>query len=208
MLFRSPTRSFRALDCGAGIGRVTQSVLLPLFHRVDLVDPVLKFVEEAKRNADSGKDGWKALSGTGSAAKGVRMWVGGLQRFDPAAPAVPVRPLEGDADEGAATLFATVGSDALDWPESTKVTPEEDGYDLVMIQWCVGHLSDEELVTFLQRSKKALRRSEFGDEGYIIVKENICRDEEAEGAGTLWDEEDSSITRYVRGPVLLPSDGC
>lgn len=172
------------------------------------MDPVLKFVEEAKRNADSGKDGWKALSGTGSAAKGVRMWVGGLQRFDPAAPAVPVRPLEGDADEGAATLFATVGSDALDWPESTKVTPEEDGYDLVMIQWCVGHLSDEELVTFLQRSKKALRRSEFGDEGYIIVKENICRDEEAEGAGTLWDEEDSSITRYVRGPVLLPSDGC
>jgi hypothetical protein len=32
-------RPFRALDCGAGIGRVTSTVLLPLFDLVDLVEP-------------------------------------------------------------------------------------------------------------------------------------------------------------------------
>lgn len=70
-----------------------------------------------------------------------------------------------------------------------------------MIQWCIGHLSDAELVTFLQRSQKALRRSEFGLEGYIVLKENICRDDTAEGAGALFDDDDSSITRWA--PNLL-----
>ena len=29
----------RALDCGAGIGRVTKHLLLPRFEKVDLIEP-------------------------------------------------------------------------------------------------------------------------------------------------------------------------
>ena len=35
-------------DCGAGIGRVTKNLLLPLFDTVDLVEQNPDFVEKAK----------------------------------------------------------------------------------------------------------------------------------------------------------------
>eukprot|EP00397_Hematodinium_sp_SG-2012_P045360 GEMP01050924.1.p1 GENE.GEMP01050924.1~~GEMP01050924.1.p1 ORF type:complete len:241 (+),score=32.77 GEMP01050924.1:50-772(+) len=38
-----------ALDCGAGIGRVSRGVLIPTFKFVDLMEPNLKMLEEAKR---------------------------------------------------------------------------------------------------------------------------------------------------------------
>eukprot|EP00920_Eleutheroschizon_duboscqi_P027798 GHVT01068039.1.p1 GENE.GHVT01068039.1~~GHVT01068039.1.p1 ORF type:complete len:326 (+),score=60.14 GHVT01068039.1:654-1631(+) len=38
-----------ALDCGAGIGRVTKGFLLKLFDKVDLVEPIEKYVEVAKQ---------------------------------------------------------------------------------------------------------------------------------------------------------------
>lgn len=37
----------RALDCGAGIGRVTKNLLLPLFDTVDLLEVNQKFLDEA-----------------------------------------------------------------------------------------------------------------------------------------------------------------
>ena len=36
------------LDCGAGIGRVTKNLLLPLFNTVDMVEQNADFLEEAK----------------------------------------------------------------------------------------------------------------------------------------------------------------
>eukprot|EP00126_Sphaerothecum_destruens_P010684 Sdes_comp20791_c0_seq4m17004 len=41
-------KSRRALDCGAGIGRVTKRLLLPLFDEVDLVEQNSTFLERAK----------------------------------------------------------------------------------------------------------------------------------------------------------------
>ncbi|GAM17724.1 hypothetical protein SAMD00019534_008990, partial [Acytostelium subglobosum LB1] len=38
----------RALDCGAGIGRVTKNLLLPLFETVDLLEQNPAFLDEAK----------------------------------------------------------------------------------------------------------------------------------------------------------------
>lgn len=38
-----------ALDCGAGIGRITKRLLLPLFDMVDMVDVTREFLDEAKR---------------------------------------------------------------------------------------------------------------------------------------------------------------
>nr|CAG4641242.1 EOG090X0EJQ [Eulimnadia texana] len=40
----------RALDCGAGIGRITKGLLSKNFKTVDLVEQCGKFLEEAKRN--------------------------------------------------------------------------------------------------------------------------------------------------------------
>lgn len=166
---------------------MTSTVLLPLFDRIDLVEPVPKFVEQAKRNAENGtEEGWKLLK----KGKGVRMWRAGLQHFDPAAPAVAL----GDRTS---ELVCTVGNDALSWPDPARPHSSEDGYDLVMIQWCIGHLSDAELVDFLKRSRKSLREGPKGCEGYIILKENTCKDSEGDDLGRIFDEDDSSTTRSV-----------
>lgn len=37
-----------ALDCGAGIGRITKRLLLPLFHTVDMVDVTKEFLDKAR----------------------------------------------------------------------------------------------------------------------------------------------------------------
>ena len=65
---------------------------------------------------------------------------------------------------------------------------EGDQYDLVWAQWCVGHLTDEELVAFLQRCQAVLRPVD----GVIVLKENLS----TQGAD-LFDDLDSSVTRYV-----------
>lgn len=39
-----------ALDCGSGIGRVTKNLLIRHFNEVDLVEPVLHFLDTARRN--------------------------------------------------------------------------------------------------------------------------------------------------------------
>ncbi|GAA6013138.1 hypothetical protein JCM11491_005193 [Sporobolomyces phaffii] len=196
-----PRRTFRALDCGAGIGRVTSTVLLPLFDAVDLVEPVPSFVRQAHSDAVRGHHGWSRLhpqtddDGEPLAVKGVRIWQAGLQHFDPRAPAVPVPPHPSTSTTPSVELFATLGNPETAFPDPTsQLDPTEEGYDLVMIQWCIGHLSDDELVDFLTRSQNALRRSKEGKvEGYIIVKENTCKDSEKDGR--LFDDEDSSITR-------------
>lgn len=38
----------RALDCGAGIGRITKRLLLPIFKTVDMVELNQKFLDEAR----------------------------------------------------------------------------------------------------------------------------------------------------------------
>ncbi|KAK3951749.1 alpha-N-methyltransferase NTM1 [Pseudoneurospora amorphoporcata] len=58
-------------------------------------------------------------------------------------------------------------------------------YDLVWTQWCVGHLTDEQLAEYLKRCKSALT-----EDGLIVIKENttvLGNDE--------FDAEDSSVTR-------------
>lgn len=130
----SPRRSFRALDCGAGIGRISSNVLLPLFNRVDIVEPVEKFLKAAETAGKSGRDGWKAVKEGESTGKGARMWLAGLQFFDPRSPSIPVPPLNEGEQVGTSTLFTLLGDKSLVWPEPSIPTPPEDGYDLIMIQ--------------------------------------------------------------------------
>ena len=56
--------------------------------------------------------------------------------------------------------------------------------DVVWVQWCIGHLTDEDFVAFFERCAKGLRPG-----GMVILKENTCR------KGFVVDEEDSSVTR-------------
>ena len=60
-------------------------------------------------------------------------------------------------------------------------------YDLIWNQWCLGHLTDEELVQYLVKCKESLR-----DAGWIVVKENMSTDPEGDD---IYDELDSSVTR-------------
>lgn len=60
-----------------------------------------------------------------------------------------------------------------------------DRYDVVWNQWCVGHLTDDDLVGYLVRCKGAL-----AEEGFIVVKENLS----TKGVD-VYDAVDSSVTR-------------
>ena len=71
-----------------------------------------------------------------------------------------------------------------DWaPEQS----EEAKYDLIWNQWCLGHLTDNQLITFLEKCGKVLK-----DGGLIMVKENLST-----SGDDIFDELDSSVTRYV-----------
>lgn len=75
--------------------------------------------------------------------------------------------------------------------------PEDDirlGFDVIWCQWCLGHLSNEDLIEFFKRCKAALRDQEQKN-SLIVVKENCCPDVDGQAAITF-DEEDSSLTRW------------
>lgn len=63
----------------------------------------------------------------------------------------------------------------------------ENRYNLIWNQWCLGHLTDEQLLAFLKRCCNALV-----DGGWIIIKENISTDKKSMD---IFDREDSSVTR-------------
>ena len=127
----SSTKLFkRAVDCGAGIGRVTAGLLSKVAEVVDIVEPVEKFAREAQKNKSEHVE---------------KVYIQGLE----------------------------------DW------VPEEK-YDLIWNQWCLGHLTDEQVVGYLKRCKEALIEG-----GWVVVKENMSTGAE----GDCFDEEDSTVTR-------------
>lgn len=58
-------------------------------------------------------------------------------------------------------------------------------YDVIWIQWVLGHLTDDDLIAFFIRISQMLNKN-----GMIIVKENFTKDNQ-----TIVDEIDSSVTR-------------
>ncbi|KAL4902797.1 hypothetical protein BDW74DRAFT_157587 [Aspergillus multicolor] len=126
----------RGVDCGAGVGRVTEGLLSHVCNVIDAVEPVGKFT---------------AILDAGELKKtGV---VGGIY---------------------------TMGLE--DWH------PREQYYDLIWIQFCVGHLNDAQLVELLKRCRAAL----VPGTGICVVKENISTDPRDID---MYDAEDSSVTR-------------
>jgi protein N-terminal methyltransferase len=79
---------------------------------------------------------------------------------------------------GVGTVF-NVGLEAWDPPLGTR-------YDLIWVQWCVGHLTDDQLVGFLKVCQSVLTPGT----GVIVVKEN-----QSTSGKDVFDPEDSSVTR-------------
>jgi protein N-terminal methyltransferase len=126
-----------AVDCGAGIGRITKNLLTKIFQKTDLVDPIDRFTKEVmegeylRAERDDGKIG--------------DVFPVGLQQF----------------------------------------TPEKNKYSVIWNQWCLGHLTDEDLIEYFKRCKEGL----VEDGGVIVVKENLTVGEDN------FDVLDSSFTR-------------
>ncbi|XP_035754114.1 N-terminal Xaa-Pro-Lys N-methyltransferase 1 isoform X1 [Egretta garzetta] len=126
------TGTTRALDCGAGIGRITKRLLLPLFKTVDMVDVTEDFLTKAK-------------SYLGEEGRRVRNYFCcGLQDF----------------------------------------SPEPNSYDVIWIQWVIGHLTDNHLSDFLRRCRAGLRPN-----GIVVIKDNMAQE------GVIMDDVDSSVCR-------------
>ncbi|KAE8582953.1 hypothetical protein XENTR_v10020397 [Xenopus tropicalis] len=128
------TGNMYALDCGAGIGRITKRLLLPLFKKVDMVDVTDEFLSKAKSYL--GEEGSRVGN----------YFCCGLQEF----------------------------------------SPEPNRYDVIWIQWVIGHLTDEHLVDFLKRCSLGLRPN-----GIIVIKDNVTQDV------SIMDDVDSSICRDI-----------
>ncbi|TEB36364.1 methyltransferase domain-containing protein [Coprinellus micaceus] len=179
----------RALDVGAGVGRVTSDTLLYLVQDVVLLEPVGQFVQEALRRARADADPstttdgpsppytsedrsyWPGLA---DRSKSVTILQGTLQEFDPLKPH---------------------RVDFLDRLGYQPPRPADDinlGFDVIWCQWCLGHLSDEDLVAFFRRAHASLKKD--NPRSLIVVKENVCGDLDGK-ANTVFDDQDSSLTR-------------
>ncbi|KAF4615439.1 hypothetical protein D9613_003096 [Agrocybe pediades] len=167
----------RALDVGAGIGRVTADVLLHLVSDVTILEPVEPFVLEALARTrasvenPTSKGTWRGLS---DGSKSVTILQGTLQGFHPLKP-------------HHAKFLDRVGFQ--------PPRPESDigqGFDVIWCQWCLGHLSDIDLVSFLKRSHDSLKKH---PRALIVVKENICSDTDDGKPQEIFDDQDSSLTR-------------
>ena len=181
---KCPPRRFRALDVGAGIGRVTADTLLPLIHDVVLLEPVESLFQAAVVQGHASaahapsknesklhlqKRKWKGIA---DGSKSVTFLQGTLQACDPAHPSQ------------AATFRARVGH--------KPISPDdESGFDVVWCQWCLSYMTDADLISFLKRSQTALRKG-----GAIVVKENVCKDGDGGVPDISFDAEDSSVMRY------------
>jgi len=132
---KQPPNKNYALDCGAGIGRITRFLLTDLFNKVDMVEQNPAFLEKAKNYL-----GENILE-----QKIGQMYLKGLQCFE----------------------------------------PEPNKYDVIWVQWVLGHLIDSDLVNFLKSCQTGLKPN-----GVIIAKENITSSDLMEV-----DEKDSSVTR-------------
>ncbi|KAL7054751.1 hypothetical protein AAHC03_025746 [Spirometra sp. Aus1] len=136
-----PSRCDRALDCGAGIGRVTKKLLLPRFRSVDMVEVTPKFLEQAE-----------AFIGSPDFERVGNRFCQSLRDF----------------------------------------SPEAGAYDLIWVQWVIGHLTLPATVAFFRRCIVGLRPPLPNEErrSVIVLKDNVLAGERSE-----FDETDSSYLR-------------
>lgn len=136
-----PSRQEMALDCGAGIGRITKHLLLPRFETVDMVELTQKFLDASKEYI--GEEGGKRIGNRFCSA---------LQDF----------------------------------------TPPKGRYDVIWVQWVIGHLTISAAIEFFRRCVAGLRPADPADKrrSIIVLKDNVTSLDAPD-----FDEVDSSFTR-------------
>ncbi|XP_030149092.1 N-terminal Xaa-Pro-Lys N-methyltransferase 1 isoform X1 [Lynx canadensis] len=140
-----------ALDCGAGIGRITKRLLLPLFGVVDMVDVTEDFLIKAKTYL-------------GEEGKRVRNYFCcGLQDFSP-------EPNSYDVIWIQWVIVLAIGPI---WGqfcvEKTSMSKNLGTLKKVGMSFC--HLTDQHLAEFLRRCKQGLRPN-----GIIVIKDNMAQE--------------------------------
>lgn len=98
-----------------------------------------------------------------------------------------VEPVQRFAKEARAANLAGKGKIGEVYVTCLQDWEPKEEYDLAWNQWCLGHLTDTELVTYLRKCRGIVKEG-----GWIIVKENMSTD--AEGKD-IFEEVDSSVTR-------------
>lgn len=98
-----------------------------------------------------------------------------------------VEPVEKFAQEVKGQKMVGSGSVGNIYVSGLEDWVPEAQYDLIWNQWCLGHLTDKQLVAYLERCKKAVTI-----DGWIIIKENMSTNVDGED---IFDQEDSSVTR-------------
>lgn len=172
----------RALDCGAGIGRVTLHTLGKRFSTIDLVEQDRALLDEARRKLNcehlpilglsEDKTKWKMLD----------------------APREPIPPPSVAAGK---TIAGDIGElYCCGLQEFSFVAREREGseaissapvYSCIWLQWVVGCLLDVDLVRLLRGAGKAL-----GKEGCIVIKDNALL---SPSSFFTYDSDDESICR-------------
>ncbi|KAH8726800.1 alpha-N-methyltransferase NTM1 [Phaeosphaeriaceae sp. PMI808] len=96
----------------------------------------------------------------------------------------------GEAKDDKGQVGQIINLGIQDW------TPEPGTYNVIWNQWCLGYLTDAQLVVYLRRCKAGLVQNKDGDDAtnmsWIIVKENLSTELKH---NDMFDEEDSSVTR-------------
>lgn len=98
-----------------------------------------------------------------------------------------VEPIQRFADAAKEAKMAGSGTVGNIYVKGLEDWDPEGPYDLIWNQWCLGHLTDQQLVAYFIRCKKAI-----ADGGWVVVKENMSTNPNGED---MLDEVDSSITR-------------
>jgi protein N-terminal methyltransferase len=96
---------------------------------------------------------------------------------------------DGEGIAGKGQVGEVINLGLQDW------IPEPGAYDVIWNQWCVGHLTDAQLIVYLRRCGEGLRKAAEGDatsRSWVIVKENMSTDIHNKD---IYDEVDSSVTR-------------
>jgi protein N-terminal methyltransferase len=116
-------RRLVAVDCGAGVGRVTGGLLLRHFQQVDLLEPSRHLLDTAVRDLAARAAEFPAGHKVG------RVICKGLQEWEPLAP--PAEEEGGGAQGGGAVA-------------GEKEEAGAPRYDCIWVQWCLLYLTDGE----------------------------------------------------------------
>jgi protein N-terminal methyltransferase len=90
---------------------------------------------------------------------------------------------EGSGKETRGQVGEVINMGVQDW------TPEVGVYDMIWNQWCLGYLTDSQLLEYFRRCKEGLVKE---GRSWIVVKENMSTHARRLD---MFDDEDSSVTR-------------